>query len=206
MPSLINGRCFVGIATGPNTDSFETVRAALHPAIECREFINTPEGENQTFRWLQEICPQQQNDILIYCHGKGAQAHTAASGAVRLWAEAMYQTVVFNHDMIRQRITEGYDVVGSFREFGRTILMPRFKWHFSGTFFAVRAKHLVGRRVAAKYGGVEAWPGDHFRQWQAWCEFMDNSSHPKLYNQHSWDSEVSPALVEWWRRRNYEHV
>lgn len=206
MPSLINGKGFVGIATDGSTDTFETVRQAVHPAIECREFTNDKEGENHTFRWLQEVCPKEQNDILIYCHGKGAQTHTQKMHAVRQWSEAMYQTVVFNHEMIRKRITSGYDVVGSFREFGRTLLMPRFKWHFSGTYFAVRAKHLSGKRVAAKYGGVEAWPGDHFRQYQAWCEFFDNSSHAKLYDDHAWTVEVGPALTEWWRKRNYENV
>jgi hypothetical protein len=112
MPSLIIGKCFVGIATDGNTDTFETVRQALHPAIECREFTNDREGENHTFRWLQQVCPQGQNDILSYCHGKGAQTHTNQSGAVRQWSEAMYETVIFNHDMIREKITGGYNVVG----------------------------------------------------------------------------------------------
>ncbi len=201
---IVDGQCFVGIAVDGNTERFETVRAALDPQIICREFANNPEGENQTFRWLQEVCPQGLNDVLVYCHGKGAQTHTSQSEAVRKWSEAMYQTVILNHDMIRQRIAQGYSIVGSFREFGRTILMPRHKWHFSGTFFAVRACELADKRVAAKYGGVEAWPGDHFRQWQAWCEFFDDSSHMKLYNGQAWQSEIEPALIEWNRKQRYE--
>jgi hypothetical protein len=206
MPSLINGKCFIGVATDGNTDSFETVRKALHPAIECTEFANDREGENHTFRWLQQVCPQDQNDILIYCHGKGAQTHTNKSKAVRQWSEAMYETVIFNHDMIRGKITSGYNVVGSFREFGRTHLMPRHKWHFTGTFFAVRAKLIADKRVKPIYGGVEAWPGDHFRQFEGWSEFGDGVTHPRLYSADCWRAELDPALIEWRRQRNFENV
>jgi hypothetical protein len=206
MPHLINGKCFVGIATDAATERFEVIRNALHPSIVCRQFDNTREGENPTFRWLQEVVPGGQNDILLYCHGKGAQGHTARSEAVRRWTEAMYSTVIFNHDMIKSKIVDGYNLVGSFREFGRTHLMPRYRWHFTGTFFAVRAKLLAGKLVKPIYGGVESWIGDHFQQFEGWSEFGDGTSHQSLYNIDSWRSQITPALTEWWRRRNYEHV
>ena len=201
---IINGRSFVGIAISPETDSFETVREALHPSIEVREFANTSEGENHTFRWLQEVVPQGQDDILIYCHGKGVRQHTAASEAVRRWSEAMYQTVVFNHERVIEKLAAGYRNVHSFRTFGTRPLSPSNRWHPSGTFFAVRAKHVTGKAVKARYGGVEAWCGDHFKANESWCEFFDNSMFTTLYDHKASIEQVEPALIEWNRKQRYE--
>jgi len=201
---IINGRSFVGIAISPETDSFETVRAALHPSIIVKEFANDKEGENHTFRWLQEVVPQGQDDILIYCHGKGVRQHTAASEAVRRWSEAMYQTVVFNHQRIIEKLAAGYRNVHSFRTFGTRPLSPINRWHPSGTFFAVRAKYLPGKPVKTRYGGVEAWCGDHFKASESWCEFFDNSMFTTLYDHKASIEQVAPALIEWNRLQRYE--
>lgn len=209
MPRLINGQCFVGIATDGSTNDFETVKAALRPQFICKRFPNTKEGENNTFRWLQEVVPRGPDDVLIYCHGKGVRAHTAESKAVRLWTDAMYQTIVFNHDMIRQKMAAGYKNCHSFRTFGKRPLSPVNLWHPSGTFFAVRAKYLDCatkrcRPVKERYGGVEAWCGDHFTAAESWCEFYDNSMFTTLYDQKASVEIVEPALIEWNRKRRYE--
>ena len=204
MPRLINGKCFVGIATDQHTDTFETVKAALRPEFICIEMQNSKQGENPTFRWLQEVVPQGPDDVLIYCHGKGVRAHTAASEAVRRWSEAMYQTVVFNHDRIREKLAAGYINVHSFRTFGTRPLSPKHKWHPSGTYFAVRAKHLGGKSVGDRYGAVEAWCGQHFPAHLSWCEFYDNSMFTTLYDHEASRSIVEPALIEWNRKQRYE--
>ena len=200
---LINGKCFVGIGISAETDSFETVQAALHPSFILKEFPNTNEGENHTFRWLQEVVPQGPDDILIYCHGKGVRQHTAASEAVRRWSEAMYQTVVFNHDRVVEKLAAGYKNLHSFRTFGTRPLSPKYRYHPSGTFFAVRAKYLAGKAVRARYGGVEAWCGDHFPAHESWCEFFDNSMFTTLYDHNASREQVEPALIEWNRLQRY---
>ena len=68
---------------------------------------------------------------------------------------------------------EGYKTLGSFRTFGHVPLNVRNKWHYSGTFYSVRAKYL-NRPVKDGYGGVEIWPGEHFTAGQCWNEFADN--------------------------------
>jgi len=204
MQRLVNGKCFVGIATDGGTDDFETVKAALRPEFICKQFPNTKEGENNTFRWLQEVVPQGHNDVLIYCHGKGVRAHTAQSKAVRLWTEAMYQTIVFNHQMIREQMEAGYKNCHSFRTFGKRPLSPVNLWHPSGTFFAVRAKYISGKPVKQRYGGVEAWCGDHFAAAESWCEFYDNSMFTTLYDAKASTEIVEPLLIEWNRKRRYE--
>ena len=199
---LINGKCFVGVAISPETDSLETIRAALHPSFIVKEFANNKEGENNTFRWLQEVVPHGQDDILIYCHGKGVRQHTAASDAVRRWSEAMYETVVFNHATIVEKLAAGYRNVHSFRTFGTRPLSPVNRWHPSGTFFAVRAKYLPNKAVKSRYGGVEAWCGDHFLASESWCEFADNSMFTTLYDHNASRQHVLPALEEWRQRKH----
>lgn len=202
----INGRCVVGVVGSDEDicDSFETVRQRLGERFECVALANSPQGENVTFRMLQDTIPQGPDDVLLYCHGKGVRSHTAKSEAVRRWSEAMYQTVILNHASIIQRLGGGYKNFHSFRTFGTRPLSPTYRWHPSGTFFAVRAKYLSGRSVKSRYGGVEAWCGDHFPAAESWCEFYDNSMFTDLYDHVKSQTLVQPALVEWWRKQNYE--
>lgn len=169
----INGKAFVCVAIGGGTVSASEVRSLLSDKIEMIELVNNPDGENQSFRKLQELIPQGQDDILLYCHGKGVRGHTYNSDSVKVWSEIMYETAIFNFDSIANKLAEGYKTLGSFRTFGHVPLNVRNKWHYSGTFYSVRAKYL-NRPVKDGYGGVEIWPGEHFTAGQCWNEFADN--------------------------------
>lgn len=176
----IKGRCIVGLVlgdepiSGTKSATYETVREALSDRFEIITSQNTGEGENTTFRMLQEALPNGPDDILIYVHGKGVRPHTATLQSVRIWTEIMYQTVTWNHSEIISKMSQGYEVVGSIRTFGNFTHPLRNKWHFSGTFFAVRLKHVKGKPVKAVYGGVEGWPGEYFTTDKSWCVFGDN--------------------------------
>lgn len=193
----INGRCVVCVATDEATDSIEKVRSILSGKFEIIELKNNEEGENDSFRLLQEIIPTGQNDIFLYCHGKGVRKHTHQSDAVRLWTEIMYETVMFNHDAIINKMASGYKMLGSFRAFGDEPLNPTNQWHYSGTFFAVRAKHLSGKSVKAGYGGVEAWPGDHLKPEECWCEFGENTYVMGQYQMASWYPYCVDGQMQW---------
>ena len=206
MGVLANGRCIVGIVGTDKSecDTFETVSQYLGDRFECIELPNTDEGENPTFRILQDRIPNGHNDVLVYCHGKGVRAHTAQSEAVRRWSEAMYETVVLNIPEVLEKLSAGYKNFHSFRTFGVRPLSPVHQWHPSGTFFAVRAKYLRDKPVKVRYGGVEAWCGDHFPAHESWCEFYDNSMFTILYDNVQSKEIVEPMLVEWRRRQRYE--
>jgi hypothetical protein len=193
----INGKLIVFVAIDRKTVPFSEVRQRLHPSIEAFEAKNTPEGEVPSFRRLQEMIPGRQNDVLLYCHGKGVQDRTFRSPAVRAWTEAMYETVIFNHADILRTMSFGYKVFCSFRMFG-SILGNKHRWHASGTFFAVRAKHLAGKPVRPGYGGVEAWPGEHFPASDAWCEVGDGIMFTDLYDIKQFNQSVKP-LVDYLR-------
>ena len=196
----INGKMIVFVAIDKKTVSFNEVRERLHTSIEAIQVVNTSEGENPSFKRLQELIPDGQNDILLYCHGKGAQDRTYRSPAVKVWTEAMYETVILNHDEIIRRLGEGYKNFHSFRMFG-SVLGTKYKWHPSGTFFAVRAKYLKNKHVRAGYGGVEAWCGDHFRVNESWCEFGDGTMFTDLYDYAILKKTIIPKLNNW-RNKN----
>lgn len=203
---LVNGRCIVGVVGTDKSDcdTFEAVSQYLGDRFECIELPNTDEGENPTFRILQDRIPNGHNDVLIYCHGKGVRAHTAQSEAVRRWSEAMYETVVLNIPEMLEKLSAGYKNFHSFRTFGVRPLSPVNQWHPSGTFFAVRAKYLRDKPVKVRYGGVEAWCGDHFPAHESYCSFYDNSMFTILYDDVQSKEIVEPMLVEWRRRQRYE--
>jgi hypothetical protein len=164
---------------------------------------NTPAGESPSFADALTRIPRGPNDILLYCHGKGMKDATFASHAVRLWTELMYETVIHNREQIVWRMSEGYRSFGSFRAFGRAPLNPKYRWHYAGTFFSVRMKHVTSSHVKQKYGGVEAWPGDQFSPEYAWVEFADCRSITSHYDEQSLQSaELTQSLSRWRKKRN----
>jgi hypothetical protein len=182
----ITGRCFVGVSECDDCGTSPTseVIARLSDRFEVFTVPNTAEGENPTFTELMKRVPQGQNDILLYAHGKGVKPATRVSAAVKAWVSVMYTTVIFNHREIARRMAQGYKCFGSLRSFGQYPLQPNYSWHYAGTFFAVRAKHLkAATAVKRGYGGVEAWPGDNFPANEAWCEYGDNRSIMSHYSE-----------------------
>jgi len=173
----ITGKCIVGIAEceACGTSPTEDVIARLSSRFEVFVVPNTKEGENPTFTELVKRMPKDENDIMLYAHGKGVKPTTRESAAVKVWVQIMYSTVIFNQHEIVRRFAQGYKTFGSLRAFGKAPLSPTHSWHYAGTFFAVRSKYLHHTKpVKPGYGGVEAWPGDNFPANEAWCEFGDN--------------------------------
>lgn len=140
----INGRCLVGVATGPNTATFAEIAAEFDTErFELFELPNDEEeGENPTFRQLLEMLPSGPDDVLIYCHAKGVQAARRNSEAVQLWRELLYETVPFNWRRGVEKLAEGYKAFGSFRAFTTSRNVIPHGWYYSGTFFIGRLKHF----------------------------------------------------------------
>ena len=193
----ITGKCVVVVVTDSSSVTVDAVRERLSDRFEIVEGKNTPQGENPSFRLIQTLIPGGQNDILIYCHGKAVRPHTYASPSVLIWTQMMYETVVFNHSAIIDRMSQGYQCFGSFRTFGDMPLSPKNQWHYSGTFFAVRSKYLSGKNVKSGYGGVEAWPGDHILPEHSWCEFTDSPGFKFGYDINAVYPSIVNAQMQW---------
>jgi SAM-dependent methyltransferase len=197
----INGQSIVYVATDPSTDEFETVTAMLSPNFEAVHVRNNAAGESPSFRDALKRIPSGPDDVLLYAHGKGMQDHTFASPAVRLWTELMYETVIHNRGRIEQKLSEGYRSFGSFRAFGRAPLAPKHRWHYAGTFFAIRMKHVTSFHVKQQYGGVEAWPGDQFPPEFAWVEFADCRNIMSHYSVSELTTPEMKSSIDHWRRK-----
>jgi hypothetical protein len=189
----INGKCIVTVVTDEASVSIDKVRHRLSPKFVVHTAINTPSGENPSFASMLPEIPKGDDDVFLYAHGKGVRSHTFNSESVRIWTQMMYETVLFNVPKVLDKLAEGYKCFGSFRTFGSMPLEPKYQWHYSGTFFAVRSKHIKRIQIKSGYGGVEAWPGDNISARYAWCEFTDcpgfkfgydpNAMYPSIVNQ-----------------------
>lgn len=202
LAEMVSGRCIVGVAVDNNSDvdSVESVKAALSSRFEVFTVRNTPEGENPSFRQLLTMMPTGNDDVFLYAHAKGMRQHVQSSKAVRRWVEVMEDTVLFNHNAIIDRLAAGFKCFGSLRCFGPYPLENRHKWHYAGTYFAVRSTHLPNCwPVVAKYGGVESWPGHNFPAHEAWCEFGDNRNMKTHYSDEHMCGSVMDEMLELWR-------
>lgn len=193
----INGRCIIGVGVDEMTDSFEYVKSKFPNRFELIELRNTPEGENPTYRDFIKNLPSGNNDVLIYCHAKGVRSHTRSSEAVKIWTEHMYETVVFNYEKAIEKLAEGYKCFGSYRTFADIPLSPKYRWHYSGTFFIVRAKYLKNTIVKNGYGGVEGWPGNYIAGHDSYCEFLDSAPLLIGYDLEAMYPKVVDEQMQW---------
>ncbi len=195
---LCDGKVIIGIAYDNETDSPESVMSAIGdkpqyivmPNIAGTgdvQVLGKPFGEVATAEAAFPLLRDTGDSITLYAHAKGMRAHTRNSRAVRLWTEMMYETVTFNHEETRSAMERGCDIVGSFRTFGFRPLVPQHQWHYSGTFWNVRTQSLFQsdgtlKPFQQRYGGTEAWPGDHFPAWKAHCVFEENAPWLRQYD------------------------
>lgn len=184
----------LGIATGPGTEPAESVRAEF-PGWIVYEYPNDPSrAESITLNWARSILQSDHDDVAFYCHAKGTKDSTRDSEAVKWWTEAMYATVIHNIDDVCQRMAGGAAFVGSFRYLGG-FLPSRHRWHYSGTFYALRSAVVLplNRAVSGRYFGSEAWPGDCVPAAQSSNVFAE-MDWPKLYHV---DQQPRAALDRW---------
>lgn len=197
LSKLVNGKCIIVVATDDTTDTFEDVKKQFSEKFEFVHVANNPDGENQSFKIISDNIPQGQDDILIYCHGKGVRPHTFSSESVSIWIEHMYETVVFNFDEAIKAFENGYRCFGSYRTFGDMPLSPKNRWHYSGTFFIVRAKYLTNTKVKKGYGGVECWPGENIEAKYSYCSFMDGQPFKIGYDINAMYPKIVDAQMDW---------
>lgn len=193
-------RKIMGIATGPATASGSEVRQAFGDDWEHFEVPN-----NRTLRevatyktLLNMVASTDDNDVTFCIHTKGTQSHTAQSEQVAWWIDAMYSTVVYNWQNVLEKMKQGYPIVGSFKRYGKD-LGTRFKWHYSGTFYALRNAATFSDGIPeydGRWFGTEAWPGHHFTQEESACMFGDGCGD--LYHR----NEILHSQLVKWKQQN----
>jgi len=169
-------RKIMGIATDDSTDSADVVKEAF-PGWE---FITTKNQSNLrevvTYREMVKMVGSDDPNQIVFCHhGKGMQSHAASSTAIKWWTERLYDTVLDNMEEVVQAMSDGATFVGSFRRHGR-MLGTRYKWHFSGTYYAFRSARLFPMSdfpFRQYWWGTESWPADHFPVEHSYCVMGD---------------------------------
>ena len=138
---------------------------------------NDPIGECITFPvMLGRVASLDPDDVTFYGHAKGVRHGNVLSQAVRRWTEALYDASLGQWPLVAEHL-QRYALTGSFRMLGRFRAHQYLgDWHYSGTFFWLRHA-LAFRRpiltVPQFYGGVEVWPGLHFRREETGCLLLD---------------------------------
>ena len=192
----IDGQIIIGLAIDSGTSTAKEVQSMFsrRDKITFIESVNhSVLGEVVTTEPAFQMLDVTQDSVTLYGHAKGVRSHTRNSDPVRVWTESMYECVTFNLERTVEKMSEGFDMFGAFRTFGPEVLNPRHNWHYSGTFFNFRTQALLKNGVPKfqqKYGGVEAWPGDHIPLSKSWCEFRDNSPFKFQY-----DANLSPQIM-----------
>ena len=191
-------RKIVGVAVDGLTETFEEVSEKLGPGWELLKFENVPRlREVVTYPTLLDIVADNigENEVTFCHHFKGTQEHNQGQDTIEWWSQAMYDTVIGNVDGVIAEMAAGATVVGSFRRFGR-MLGTRHRWHFSGTYYAIRNARAFLRgvpKVRRHWWGTESWPGDYFPASHSACIFGDNVGD--LYQ----EREQPRAALERWR-------
>lgn len=168
-------RKILGIAHDGNTCTPEEVQEAFGDGWEHIRVQNRHLREVETYQHMLPMLNAGLNEVTFCGHAKGAQDHTAKSEAITWWTDAMYETVMYATDEVLRVMESGPMIVGSFRRHG-TFLKTRYRYHFSGTFYAFRNAIALKHGVPAlkrKWWGTESWPGDHFPIEWSHCLFGD---------------------------------
>jgi len=196
-------RKIMGIALGSNTASAEEVMEAFGDGWEYIKVQNDPSlREVATYRKMFDMVNTSDTSSVIVCaHGKCAQSHTVENPVTWWWTEAMYETVVGNLLGIIKAMEDGYTIAGSFRRFGRHFGC-RYRYHFSGTFYAFRASKYFGLtpgkspNLRSQWWGTESMPGDLIQAKDSYCLFGDKIGN--LYNEKEQPREALNA----WKEQN----
>ena len=196
---LFNGRRIIGIVHDGHSEPPEAVRAAFEShGCEFVEMPNDPRGECLTFpAMLKRVASLDPDDVTFYGHAKGVKYGRDVSASIRLWTEALYDASLGQWPLVADHL-QRYALTGSFRMLGRFRAHQYMgDWHYSGTYFWMR--HVLAFRRAIHtvpqfYGGVELWPGLHFRREETGCLLLDNLRELP-YNDAFWRSTGNPAVA-----------
>jgi hypothetical protein len=205
LASIFNGRIFIRTVHGHlknrtptiDQDTCRTVVQSYLPNAEVTNYVNDTKlrevvGFVETLNTLQSV---NSTDFICVAHAKGLQ-YSDATSVVHTWTDIMYETVIEDWQRAISCL-DRYGVSGSFKRYGQFTTYKNHRWHYSGTFYWLRAASLFRRNWAytdQRFWGMESYPGSHFRPREGACLFMDNVND--LYKKDEMD-KACKLLQEW---------
>ena len=207
---LFNGSKTVAILTGfaghHKLDPPEAVRQYLPPDCEVLELPNNPnlrEVVSWVPLWERALAGAADEDAIFYAHAKGVTRNVDPGNSCQWWASLMYSLHLDHWPLVADHLTRN-PITGAFKKVGHGFGGSPSTWHYSGTFFWVRAgdiRNRPWRAVEPTWTGTEAWPGIAYHRDEAGCLFLDGTvPQLDLYNPFFWDRVVRPRYAEWLAR------
>jgi hypothetical protein len=198
---LFNGKRVIAIVCDERSEPAEAVQAYLD-GHGCEYVIapNDARGEAATFpAMLAHVASTDADEVSFYAHAKGVKYEPQFPPSVRRWAEVQYGVALDDWVGVKDQLGR-YAMTGVFRKHGRFRNHGNVgDWHYTGTFFWMRHAHVFARGwtdVPQFYGGVEAWPGMHFRRDETGCLLLDDVRELP-YQERFWVHRGNPAFRQW---------
>lgn len=203
---LFTGRIVLAVATGDTLDQPAAV-ARLAPWADVIRVRNNP-GLREVATWgplWDRLTPHLgSRDAVMYCHTKGATRNVDPGNSCQWWGSMMWSLALDHWPAVARHLTE-HPIAGSFLKVGAGFGGSPSAFHYSGTFFWLRADDFLKtrRRVAPprKWWGVEAWPGVAYTPDEAGCVFHEGVVPTlDLYSPEYWANTIHPEYATWLRQ------
>lgn len=220
--SLFNGRKVIALMTGGSfartnggnvgwtftLDSPDAVRAALPADAEVIELPNDPDRREMVslLPLFSSLASAGPDSAIFYAHAKGVAQ--PEHSAVHRWAEILYETCL-DHWPVVDRILARHPCAGSFRKLGRWFEKSNSDWHYSGTFWWMRADELYRRNwrtAEQEWWGAESYPSMVFDPNEAGVIFHTTDSVLNLYNGAFLQKTIEPLYEQWKRAQLFPNT
>lgn len=204
---LFTGTKVIAVLTGDvgpfPLDPPDEVRAYLPPGCEVVEVPNHPalrEVASWVPLWERVLAAAGDEDAIFYAHAKGVTRQVDPGNSCQWWASLAYSLHLDHWPLVADHLTR-YPITGAFKKVGYGFGGSPSAWHYSGTFFWVRAGDFrlrPWRAVEPTWVGTEAWPGIAYHPNEAGGLFLDGVvPRLDLYSPRFWDHVVRPKYTDW---------
>ena len=203
---LFTGRKVVAVVAGTGLEHPDVVRDYLPADVEMFVEPNNPDlREVVTWNgiWDRLLPLTRSHDVVFYAHSKGTTRPLDPGNMCHPWASLSYSVCLDHWPLVDEHLSQ-FSITGPFLKVGLGFGGMKSFFHYSGTFFWMRARELWERvqRVPMprhRYA-VEAWPGIAYQLDEASCLFL-RGRVPKLdlYDPKKWPKyreEYSQWLVQ----------
>jgi hypothetical protein len=192
-----------GFAGARQLDSPDDVRDYLPCDCEVIEIANNPalrEVASWVPLWERVLAVAGDEDAILYAHAKAVTRQVDPGNSCQWWASLMYSLHLDHWSLVADQLVR-YPITGAFKKVGHGFGGSRSAWHYSGTFFWVRAGDVQSRPwrgIDQLWFGAEAWPGTAYPSDEAGNLFLDGRvPQLDLYSPGFWDRVVRPRYSEW---------
>jgi hypothetical protein len=200
---LFDGRVVIAVATGAKLDPPAEI-ARLAPWADVIPVPNDP-GLREVATWgplWDRLAPHLgAADAVLYCHSKGATRSVDPGNSCHWWGSLMWSLCLDRWPLVA-RLLADHPIAGPFMKVGYGFGFGFGRFHYSGTFFWVRAADFLSRRRQTtpprQWWGVEAWPGLAYDVGEAGCLFHRGKVPGlDLYSPGYWSRVLLPEYATW---------